>query len=292
MEKIQWHPIFAAAFKLELREYKDMLDIKEEYQLNVEPLRIDVLVIKKLNDKKILINIAEIFEKHNIVEYKSPSDYLSIDDYYKVKSYAYIYITQEKKIKIKEITLTMVSNHYPRELIEYFKKERGFEIKNHSEGIYYIKGDDVKLQIIIADKLPPKINRYIRILINKLKEKEEADAMINTLEEYEKNTKDVEMGIIVKYIEDKHLVKIMEAIEMSQLKVKEEMMKYYEMYLERKGLKDEYRAAAIQEGMERGIERGKLETAKKMIKAGYDVEKIISITGLSVEMIQDLRIEK
>jgi hypothetical protein len=78
MELIQWHPVFAVALKLELREYKEYLDITEEYQLNAKPLVVDVLIIKKLTDKKILVNIAEIFETHNLVEYKSPSHYLSI----------------------------------------------------------------------------------------------------------------------------------------------------------------------------------------------------------------------
>jgi hypothetical protein len=90
MENIQWHPVFAAAIKLELRAYKDILNIIEEYQLNTKPLIVDILVIKKLVNKKIFVNIAEIFEEHNLIEFKSPDDYLCIDDYYKVKAYSYI----------------------------------------------------------------------------------------------------------------------------------------------------------------------------------------------------------
>ncbi len=49
MQDIQWHPVFAAALKLELREYyPDVIDIHEEYQLSTKPLEIDILVIKSL----------------------------------------------------------------------------------------------------------------------------------------------------------------------------------------------------------------------------------------------------
>ena len=54
----QWHPLFTSALKLELRDYKDILNIIEEYQLSEKPLQIDILVIKKLAERKILVNIA------------------------------------------------------------------------------------------------------------------------------------------------------------------------------------------------------------------------------------------
>ena len=36
-------------------------------------------------------NIGRIFRQYNIVEYKSPDDYLSIDDFYKVYAYCCLY---------------------------------------------------------------------------------------------------------------------------------------------------------------------------------------------------------
>ncbi|OBR89908.1 MULTISPECIES: hypothetical protein [Clostridium] len=81
-EKIKWHPAFAAAIQLELKEYREDLEFVTEYQLTDEPLRIDVLVIKKLKDIRITKSLGKIFRKYNIFEYKSPTDYISIDDYY------------------------------------------------------------------------------------------------------------------------------------------------------------------------------------------------------------------
>jgi hypothetical protein len=53
----------------------------------MEPLEIDVLVIKKLKDIVINKNIAAIFKTHNITEYKSPDSYVSIHDFNKVYGY-------------------------------------------------------------------------------------------------------------------------------------------------------------------------------------------------------------
>ena len=60
----------------------DVLDFHPEYNLTSEPLRIDCVVIKKAKGAVIEKNIAAIFRGVNLVEYKNPTDYLSIDDFY------------------------------------------------------------------------------------------------------------------------------------------------------------------------------------------------------------------
>ena len=104
-----------------------------EYQLTDEPLRIDVLVIKKLKDIQINRAIGKIFRKYNILEYKSPTDYISIDDYYKVKAYVYLYkaLSQETDgVNIDEITITLTSSKYPRKLMNYLKNKQGAVVEN------------------------------------------------------------------------------------------------------------------------------------------------------------------
>jgi hypothetical protein len=68
-EKLQWHPAFLQAIQLELIEYKDFLEFKYEYQLATEPLRVDLLIIKKSPGMAIDKNIARIFKSDNIVEF-------------------------------------------------------------------------------------------------------------------------------------------------------------------------------------------------------------------------------
>ena len=46
-DRIAWHPAFFEAIQMELEEYSHNLQFISEYQLNTEPLRIDVVIIKK-----------------------------------------------------------------------------------------------------------------------------------------------------------------------------------------------------------------------------------------------------
>jgi hypothetical protein len=90
-EHIAWHPAFVEAIQAELEEYKDVLEFQAEYPLTTEPLRIDVLIVRKRADVVIRKNIARIFREYNIIEYKSPDDYVSLSDFQKVQSYAWLY---------------------------------------------------------------------------------------------------------------------------------------------------------------------------------------------------------
>jgi len=72
MARISWHPAFGQAIRRELEGYLDVLTFESEHQLATEPLKIDVLIIKKEKNVVIEKNIARIFRAFNVVEYKSP----------------------------------------------------------------------------------------------------------------------------------------------------------------------------------------------------------------------------
>ena len=81
-KKLQWHQAFYANIQIEFEAIADKLTFKNEYHLGTQPKRIDVLIIKKEDDTPIEKNIGQIFRKHNIIEYKSPDDYISINDFF------------------------------------------------------------------------------------------------------------------------------------------------------------------------------------------------------------------
>lgn len=81
---LQWHPAFYATAQIEFQEEAEYLEFENEHQLGTKPMSIDVLVIKNEQNRKIQKNIGRIFRKHNIIEYKSPTDYVSVDTFYKV----------------------------------------------------------------------------------------------------------------------------------------------------------------------------------------------------------------
>ena len=170
-KRLQWHPAFYAGIQIEFEEEADKLIFENEHNLSTKPLQIDVLVIKKSTGEKILKNIGRIFRTYNIVEYKSPDDYLSIDDYYKVYAYTYLYKSDTGKaneIALEELTMTMVCSHYPRKLIKHLRKRRKLEIVKYSSGIYYIKGEVFPVQLIVTSRLSKEENLWLKSLTNNL----------------------------------------------------------------------------------------------------------------------------
>jgi len=82
---LQWHPAFQAALQIEFMDEPCQLEFLKEFNLTEKPLQIDTLVIKPEPDKILSKSIGHIFRKYNIIEYKNPEDYFSINDYYRVR---------------------------------------------------------------------------------------------------------------------------------------------------------------------------------------------------------------
>ena len=165
---IQWHPAFIEALQLELKDYKDVLELYPEVQLTTGPLKIDCVVVKKTSGVKIKKNIAAIFKTWNLVEYKSPSgDYVSIENFYKVYGYAcfYAYLS---KVPITDLTITFIGSRYPQKLAFHLKNARGFTVAETSKGIYTVSGDIIPMQIIISRKLSADDNLWLKSLSDRL----------------------------------------------------------------------------------------------------------------------------
>ena len=204
IEKLQWHPAFYAGLQIELQEDSDNLIFENEHQLGTKPKQIDALIIKKQKDIPVKKNIGKIFRGHNIIEYKSPTDYLCIDDYYKGYAYAMFYKSDTQKvdeIPISDITLTFVSTKYPQKFVEHLKTKWNYKFEQKYQGIYYIQkeNDILPTQLIVTSRLSLEDNLWLRSLTNKLENKNQIQKIVN---EYHKNKKnklyESVMDIIVK----------------------------------------------------------------------------------------------
>lgn len=187
---LQWHPAFYAGIQIELESEADLLLFENEHQLGTKPKEIDVLIVKKEKEVPIRKNIGRIFRTHNIVEYKSPTDYLSVDDFYKVYGYTCFYKADTAKadsIGIQDITITFVCHRYPRRLLRHLKEERGYEIRNEEDGIYYIIGDKIPIQLILTQKLSEDENLWLKSLTDELKETETAKRLLEQYEKHKEN---------------------------------------------------------------------------------------------------------
>ena len=173
---IQWHPGFYGAAELEFISNKGDLEFQREFNLSKEPIRMDLLIIKKLSNIRTKNEIGHIFRKFNVVEYKSHDDALSIDDYYKTVGYACLYKGLGEtvdQIPANELTISIFRESYPRELFEAMKN-LGLEIKERYPGIYYISGKQALFdtQIVVTKQLDRETHRTLRVLSKHVKEED------------------------------------------------------------------------------------------------------------------------
>jgi hypothetical protein len=274
---VNWHSAFFEAIQLELAPFSSLLDFQAEVPLNTAPLRIDVLIIKKHKATPISKNIAAIFRSVNIVEYKSPGDYLSIEDFYKVYGYACLYAALEH-VPITGCTLSFVERRRPREVLAHLREVRGYRVEEKSPGIYSISGDILPIQIIESKRLSAGENLWLRDLDNRLGAAELWEVV--TAAEGLGKGKKVEAYLEVIMRANKEKVK--EALEMdkdgsgsSPAKKMMEMVRRW---------KDKER----QEGRLEGRKEGKCEVAKKLIAKGWPPEEVAETTGLGVRTVRSL----
>ena len=177
---ISWHPGFYGAMEIELIANKGAFEFQREYNLSKEPIRMDLLIIRKLRDVPIKNEIGYIFKKYNVVEYKSPDDGLTIDDYYKTVGYACLYKglgDTVNQIPAKELTVSIFRHRYPRELFRELSRE-GFTVKEAFPGIYYVRGTvPFDVQIAVTSRLKGGSHKSLRLLCTNV-EKEDAREFI------------------------------------------------------------------------------------------------------------------
>lgn len=187
----QWHPANYAGLQIEFEDEKKYLSFEDEHQLGTKPMAIDILIIKNTEGYKVKKNIGHIFRKYNIIEYKSPDDYLSIDDFYKVYGYTCFYKADTptvNQIEVNELTITFISRKYPRKLLRHLELERGFAIQKIESEIYYIVGDAIPIQFIVANKLSQTENLWLKGLTNQLHNYELTAALTKDYYEHKQNT--------------------------------------------------------------------------------------------------------
>ncbi len=262
---LQWHPAFFAGIQIELEEDADKLIFENEHQLGTKPMEIDVLIIKKSSNEKLSKNIGHLFQKHNIIEYKSPTDYLSIDDFYKVFGYACFYKSDTplaNSINAEDITISFVCKRYPFKLVSHLETVRHLQITLYDNGIYYIIGDIFPMQLIVSSELSKENNFWLKNLSDDIAGREEARELLSKYEGHKQNRlyKSVMNVIVRANHETFEEVKMMcEALE--EL-MKDELAEY-----RRRGL-EEGRQKGLLEGRQKGLLEGRLEGLQQGLQQG------------------------
>jgi hypothetical protein len=178
MARTSWHPAFAQAIENELEDCRDALTFETEHQLTTEPLRIDVLIIKKKKNVIIKKNIGQIFRGFNIVEYKRPDEHVTIEAYHKTHCYSRLYASLNK-VDISEMSVTVAVTRHPRKLLAFLRKQ--YTVENVQPGIYLVNGDTSPTQILVSEELPEEDNFWLTHLRNDLTDEQMLRVLATTV---------------------------------------------------------------------------------------------------------------
>jgi len=272
-ELLQWHPAFYAGLKIEFAKEANKLIFENEHALSNKPMLIDVLIIKKNSKEPIQKNIGKIFKGHNIIEYKSPTDYLSIDDFYKVYGYACFYKSDGdivNSIPIEEVTITFASHGYPRELMNHFLHTRKYKVEQQEDGIYYILGDIIPIQLLVTPKLSEEQNLWLKSLTNQIQEPQ-MKAIIN---DYKKHKNNPLYDSILNLIIQANQKKFKEVNDMCE--ALEELMK---------DKIQEKTQEALQQGLQQGEYQKLLQQIRKKMNKLKTIEQIADELEETIETI-------
>ncbi len=286
--KIQWHPGFVAAIALEFAENRGDLIYEKEYNLNTKPLEIDLLVIKK-NKGVILDNeIGKFFRGHNIMEYKSPNDYLNIDTFYKAGAYASLYKSYGRmvdEIKAEDITVSIVRERKPEGLFRYFK-EHGMTMANPHQGIYYVlDGVLFPTQIVVSKELKKENHIWLHALSEDMGRQDLRELLekVSSIKgNYERELADsvlevsirANSGIAEKLRGDDNMCQaLLELMEPEIMEIKRQIKEQVMQEGMQKGMQEGMQKG-MQEGMQKGMQKGILGTVSTLRDLGLDNNSI------------------
>jgi hypothetical protein len=261
-----------------LDAYKDVLEFEAEHPLTSEPLRIDVLIIKKHRDAVIEKNIASIFKGHNILEYKGPGDHMSVSDFHKTYAYVHQYVSI-RNIDVTDLSLSIVGTGYPRALARYLKKTYRFSIKKQHDGIHIVTGEIFPIQIIESKKLSATDNLWLRGLGNQLN----AEELEKIERERAKQGKGANLNAYMKAILQANMEVVKEVVKMgysSLQEVVEELIE--EGYFKNLANKLEVRGEARKNAEV-------AEAAKNMLLDGQSPENISKWLKLPMDTVRQIQ---
>ena len=273
-QKIQWHPGFTAAMKLELIRYADQLTFHEEYLLNAKPIQMDLLIIEKKEGLEIENVIARHFRRYNVFEYKSPEDEMNIDTFFKVNAYACLYKAAAQhvdQIRAEDILVTLVRAHKPVKLLEWL--EESYSVNQEYSGIYYAeKAGFFSVQLIISEELPEGEAVWLQSLTDRL-EKQQAEKVLAKLEEtlygeYERTL--IEAILKVSMTANKELYKKVGEEERIMFDALREIME-----------------SDFQKAENRGEMKKARETTMKLAEMGLPIDKIASAVEVSAKQVEE-----
>ena len=148
-----WHTIFQ--YILEELLPGDIFDIQVEHEVGKLPLKIDFIIIKKIKeaiaDVPGFLSFLNDYE-YAVIEYKSPHDEFTFDDFLKLAAYTTLYKIKKEIADLEKIIRVGVFNSTSKDFSELMK-QYGYEIGKIENGLYYIAHNPEKAYLINIEEI-------------------------------------------------------------------------------------------------------------------------------------------
>lgn len=188
------------------------------------------------------------------------------------------------------MTITFACYHYPIEMLQRIREERGITVKQTGEGIYYLEGDALPIQLLIIPELSKKDNYWLSMLRKDLEEGGEIDEFV---EKYDRagdsKLHEALADAVMRANRDKlkEEYAMCDALrEICRELMADEIEQKVEMGLE------EGRAQGIAQGVEQGVVQGRAETLRQVADSlkdrGFSIKEIAEILKMDVKSAKTL----
>jgi len=280
-ERTPYHGAAFSVFSSRLYEYQQngIVALHDEHRLSKEPLRIDIVVIKKNSDVELEPVWAKIFRAHNLVEYKSPADKApTFEVFSKLMGYAWIYAAQEK-VKISDMTATLVCAETPQKLFKILKEDFDYEILEKEDGIYYIteKGASAEKRLavqVMAHKSEPLLQAMDKRPLDGAAADKIAKIVFTAIKKHA-----VTLGYWSMALTQENLENILERMGKMTKHEKDRRQVLESFGLVDKNQLEEGRQEGMQEGMQKGMQEG-MRKVITLLEKGYslaDAKKMLKL---------------
>ena len=235
----EWYLAFVCACKLVWDPKEMELAYLPEHPVTVEPIKTDILVVKKQMDKILPDEIGGFFRTYNIIQFKSSSDKFQANDFLKELIYAFAYKVYENNIDLNDMSLTVFCPPDITEVLDFAKENHLPVQANEAGNIYYIDLFlGLKMQIVIIghliDNKNPngKVNIYapLNVFGEELDQKKVIDLILFGSERVKENDQERSelFDAIIQILIDKRekeWVKILNSLKEEGLMSEEELMR-------------------------------------------------------------------
>ena len=165
-----WDSLFKQIF---LRFFEKLdLTAKTQQEVSHQALMIDTVVLCQSAEdiKKLQETAFYFFREHNLLEFKSSSDRLTIPGYHRIQARARLYLSETKNLTLDKMMLCIISSGDPQNVRSNIP---GISFENVEEGHYLAIEEPIKTHLYVISDLPIVPKYYLLLLFSKGKKREQ-----------------------------------------------------------------------------------------------------------------------